>query len=425
MKANLFKKGMYAFFGFSLFFGCTSNKENQIAQLKTEAQKKAGTYALIQTEVGSALFSLNMEKAAIPAQLFAGLAIGAFPNEAKEMNEPYYDGLEFYRVSKDRLAKSGSAANQDQGAVELYYPAEFNDLKHDKAGLLTMNLSEGAFFDGRFTITFSPLSYLDSRSVVFGEIVSSLKELKKLKSGSKLLKVEVFSMLSEGGELVPYQQKEDLYAQLIAKREKAAKDVEGQFSEFSKTFTRKALTALEKKQLKEGLFAVIDTTRGEIFLELYWKKTPVTVANFVGLAEGKIENSAKPLGVPYYDGLKFHRVIADFMIQGGCPYGNGTGGPGYSFKDEWLPELKHDGSGVLSMANSGPATNGSQFFITHVATPWLDGKHTVFGRVVEGQRVVDAVQQGDSIKKIRIIRLGAAAQGFMPNTASFKAMLAK
>jgi peptidyl-prolyl cis-trans isomerase B (cyclophilin B) len=137
--------------------------------------------------------------------------------------------------------------------------------------------------------------------------------------------------------------------------------------------------------------ATISTRRGEIVLELYEDKAPNTVANFEKLAKKG-----------FYNGLAFHRVIADFMIQGGCPRGTGTGGPGYQFDDEFHPDLKHDGPGVLSMANSGPDTNGSQFFITHVATPWLDGKHSVFGRVVQGQDVVDAIRQGDKMETVTI-----------------------
>ena len=178
----------------------------------------------------------------------------------------------------------------------------------------------------------------------------------------------------------------------------------------------------EYKQLPNGLYAVIETDRGKIVLNLFFDKTPMTVCNFVGLAEGKF---AVCKGKPYYDGLKFHRVINDFMIQGGCPLGTGTGGPGYDFPDEFVPSLKHEGPGVLSMANAGPGTNGSQFFITHVATPWLDGKHTVFGKVVEGQNVVNAIVQDDKIKSIKILRIGDLAKNFKTDEDTFKSYVSK
>ncbi len=162
--------------------------------------------------------------------------------------------------------------------------------------------------------------------------------------------------------------------------------------------------------MENGIYAQITTSKGVILLKLTYDKTPATVANFVALAEGNQPNQQKPEGVPYYDGLTFHRVIPDFMIQGGCPLGTGTGDPGYRFDDEFHPSLKHNKPGILSMANAGPGTNGSQFFITHVPTPWLDGKHTVFGEVVEGQNVVDSIAQGDKIEKVEILRIGEAAQ---------------
>lgn len=164
--------------------------------------------------------------------------------------------------------------------------------------------------------------------------------------------------------------------------------------------------------MQDGLYAKFNTSKGEIVVALEYQKTPGTVGNFVALAEGNLENSVKPQGTPYYDGLKFHRVIPDFMIQGGCPLGSGTGDPGYKFDDEFHPDLKHDVPGVLSMANSGPGTNGSQFFITHIETSWLDGKHTVFGKVVKGQNIVDAIAQEDKIESLEIVRVGAEAEAF-------------
>ena len=155
-----------------------------------------------------------------------------------------------------------------------------------------------------------------------------------------------------------------------------------------------------------GLYAKFLTSKGDILIKLEHNKTPGTVGNFVALVKGDLENSIKKQGEPYYDGLKFHRVIPDFMIQGGCPLGTGTGNPGYKFDDEIHKDLKHDCPGVLSMANSGPGTNGSQFFITHVATPWLDGKHSVFGKTVDGQSVVDSIVQDDIIESIEIIAVG-------------------
>lgn len=176
------------------------------------------------------------------------------------------------------------------------------------------------------------------------------------------------------------------------------------------------------RELSDGLYAVINTAKGEILLNLFFDQTPMTVCNFVGLAEGKF---AVCKGKPYYDGLKFHRVIDNFMIQGGCPLGTGTGGPGYAFPDEIVSSLKHEGAGVLSMANAGAGTNGSQFFITHVATPWLDGKHTVFGKVVKGQDVVNAIKQDDVINSISIIRKGKLAESFKSSEEDFKSYIAK
>ena len=166
--------------------------------------------------------------------------------------------------------------------------------------------------------------------------------------------------------------------------------------------------------MEEGLFAIINTSKGVIKIKLEFEKTPGTVGNFVGLSLGKIKNSIKPTGTPYYDGLKFHRVINEFMIQGGCPTGTGTGDPGYKFDDEFNNDLKHDKVGVLSMANAGPSTNGSQFFITHIETPWLDNKHTVFGHVVDGMDIVNSIAQDDKIISLKINSVGDKADSFDP-----------
>jgi FKBP-type peptidyl-prolyl cis-trans isomerase len=186
-----------------------------------------------------------------------------------------------------------------------------------------------------------------------------------------------------------------------------------------------------KADLGDGLFAEFTTTKGTIIAQLEFEKTPVTVASFVGLAEGTKDFANRPKGKPYYDGLNFHRVIPDFMIQGGCPKGTGGSGPGYNFADETRKDLTHKSAGILSMANSDPqgskaaysnggSSNGSQFFITHRATPHLDGLHTVFGHVVIGQGVVNAIVKGDKINNLKLIRNGAAATAFKVDEAGFK-----
>ena len=171
------------------------------------------------------------------------------------------------------------------------------------------------------------------------------------------------------------------------------------------------------KKNGDGLYAVIATKKGYIVLQLELQKTPLTVTNFVGLAEGAFT------GKPFYDGLKFHRVIANFMIQGGDPQGTGSGGPGYQFADEIDPSLTFTGAGILAMANAGPATNGSQFFITHTKTDWLNGKHTIFGHVIAGQEVVNQIAQGDTMDTVSIVRAGKAAEAFKPTKTEFDAQV--
>jgi peptidylprolyl isomerase len=183
-----------------------------------------------------------------------------------------------------------------------------------------------------------------------------------------------------------------------------------------------AAVGAQAATLPDGLYARISTTKGPITLVLEFEKAPLTVANFVGLAEGTLDANK---GKKYFDGLSFHRVVAGFVIQGGDPKGNGTGGPGYRFPNEINPALKHDAPGVLAMANAGADTNGSQFYITLAATPSLDGSYSVFGHVVEGMEVVKKIVQGDKMDRVEILRVGTAAKAFTADQKSFDAYKAR
>lgn len=184
-------------------------------------------------------------------------------------------------------------------------------------------------------------------------------------------------------------------------------------SSTDKSMQRTAAAASHEGINEPGVYAILNTSKGKIRVRLFYKRVPNTVANFVGLSEGT-KKSNKASGVPFYDGTVFHRVIPNFMIQGGDPTGTGRGGPGYRFDDEFHSTLRHNSAGVLSMANAGRNTNGSQFFITHKATPWLDRKHSVFGKVVDtsDQQIVNAIRRGDELFSVTILRIGDDAQRF-------------
>lgn len=187
----------------------------------------------------------------------------------------------------------------------------------------------------------------------------------------------------------------------------------GMLSTTAQTAKKTTKPAAAAAAADSGIFAEMETSKGKIIIQLEYKKTPITAANFISLAEGTnaYVTDEKLKGKPFYNGQKFHRVIADFMIQGGDPQGNGSGGPGYAFKDEFT-DASFNKAGILAMANSGPKTNGSQFFITHKETSWLTGKHTIFGYVTKGQDVVNAIKQDDLINKVTIVRKGADAKKF-------------
>lgn len=180
---------------------------------------------------------------------------------------------------------------------------------------------------------------------------------------------------------------------------------------------------LSSGELDDGLYARIETVKGDIVIALEFEKVPMTVANFVGLAEGTIENDARPIGKPYYDGLAIHRVAPGTLIQAGCPDGSGAGNPGYTFPDEIDMSLKHNGPGIVSMANKGRNTNGSQFFICMRPLPSLNGRHPVFGKVISGMEIVEKILPGDKIKHIKIIRKGKKAQQFKADNDTFNKMI--
>lgn len=363
------------------------------AQLNPETLPD-GLYAEMKTNKGSIWLKLEMEKTPITVANFVGLAEGKIRSTAKAAGVPYYNGLKFHRVIADFMIQGGDPTGTGMSGPGYKFKDEIEpSLKHDRPGILSMANSGPGTNGSQFFVTHKETPWLDGKHTVFGSVLQGQ---------------DVVNAIAQGDSIVELN---------IVRRGAAAKAFDAA-NVFGKNMCGLDPIYPETKKLSDkdlptdGIFAQINTTKGTILCKLEAEKTPLTVANFVALAEGTMPNSAKAAGVPYYDGIVFHRVIPQFMVQTGDPQGTGMGGPGYNFKDEIVPSLIHDRPGILSMANAGPGTNGSQIFITHVATPWLDTKHTVFGSVVQGMEVVNAITQGDKITSVLILRKGKAAEKF-------------
>ena len=317
---------------------------------------------------GDLRVAIETNRGTIHLKLFADktpLTCANFVNLAKR---GYYDELTFHRVIKNFMIQGGCPIGNGRGTPGYRFEDEFvPELRHSKPGILSMANAGPGTNGSQFFITHKPTPHLNDRHTVFGEVVDPGDQgvVNEIVKGDRIKRVTV-----EGDADT-----------LLAKM----KDRVEQWN--------KVLDAKDAGPASGEVRALIETSKGKIRLRLFADQTPLTCANFINLAQRG-----------YYDGLKFHRVIRNFMIQGGCPLGTGSGGPGYKFEDEFVRSLRHNKPGILSMANSGPATNGSQFFITHVPTPHLDGKHTVFGEVVDqtDQKVVNAIVKGDQILRVTI-----------------------
>jgi len=386
--------------GLVMLCGCGGDAP---AELKIPA---TGTCAVIETSMGSMLLELYADKTPNTVANFVHLA-----------STKKYDGLIFHRVIAKFMIQGGCPLGTGRGNPGYKIADEFDPaLTHSSAGILSMANSGPNTNGSQFFITLDPTPHLDGKHTVFGKLADGEAVLMKIggvatAAGDRPITpvtIDKVTIYRDGQPLEGEQPAPEKFGEAPPipdpPKDPVAKNPDPKDPEDPK----------DQEPKKVGTFAVMETSMGTMKIELHADKTPNTVASFVHLA-------AKG----YYDGLTFHRIIAQFMIQGGCPQGTGTGGPGYKFADEFHADLKHTGAGILSMANSGPGTNGSQFFITLRDTPHLDGKHSVFGKVVEGMDVLEKIgavktARGNrpvkpvTIKKVTILRDGKPLEGEQP-----------